>query len=69
MHYNNNNRIDRNTHASRNNIYITFSSTITVGKNNNRNNNPNAPIPRRLEPINFNNCHSNPTKVMPEMLI
>ena len=60
MQYNNNNRIDLNTDASRNNIHITFSSTITVAKYN-RNNNPNAPIPRRLEPINFSNCPANPT--------
>ena len=61
MQYNNNNRIDLNTHASRNNI--TFSSTITVGKYN-RNNTPNAPIPRRLEPINFQNCPINPTTAL-----
>ena len=61
MQYNNNNRIDLNTHASRKNI--TFSSTIRVGKYN-RNNNPNAPIPRRLIPINFNNRPSNPTTAL-----
>ena len=62
MQYNNNNRIDLNTHASRNNN-ITFSSTITVGKYN-CTNKPNALIPRHLEPINFNNRPINPTTAL-----
>ena len=61
MHHNNNNMIDLVTHASRTNI--TSSSTITVGKHN-RHNHSNAPIPRRLEPINFNNRLINPTKAL-----
>jgi len=61
MHYNNNNIIDLVTHASRTNI--TLSSTITVGRYN-RHNNPNANIPRRRVPINFQNRSINPTKAL-----
>ena len=63
MQYNNKNRIYLNTHASRNNIHITFSSTITVGKYDCKNNS-NAPIPRRIEKINFQNHPMNPTTAL-----
>ena len=58
---NNNNIIDLNIHTSRTNV--TFNNTVTVGQYNHHNN-PNAPIPRHIEPTNFPNRSINPTKAL-----
>ena len=62
MHYNNNNRIDLNTHALQTNI--TFNSTVTVGRYHRHNHPTNTPIPYRIRPMDFRNCPINLTKAL-----